>query len=83
MADKLTDEEFEKERNRRMRSRSVAIAWIIVALVVLFYAATIVRLGGNVLNKPNLLKSPQVPTFPVEPKKKTTPEATKPVESKQ
>lgn len=36
----------------RRRKRSIAIAIMLVALVVLFYAATIVRLGGNVLNRP-------------------------------
>ena len=42
----------EKERQRRQRLRSVAIALALAALVALFYAATIVRLGGNVLNRP-------------------------------
>jgi fatty acid desaturase len=42
----------EKERQRRQRMRSVAIALALAALVALFYAATIVRLGGNVLNRP-------------------------------
>ena len=42
----------EKERQRRQRMRSLAIALALVALVALFYAATIVRLGGNVFNRP-------------------------------
>jgi hypothetical protein len=42
----------EKERQRRQRVRSIAIALALAALVALFYAATIVRLGGNVLNRP-------------------------------
>jgi hypothetical protein len=42
----------EKERQRRQRMRSIAIALALAALVALFYAATIVRLGGNVLNRP-------------------------------
>ena len=42
----------EKERQRRQRMRSLAIALALAALVALFYAATIVRLGGNVLNRP-------------------------------
>jgi hypothetical protein len=42
----------EQERLRRRRMRSIAIALALGALVVLFYAATIVRLGGNVLNRP-------------------------------
>jgi hypothetical protein len=42
----------EGERNRRRRLRSIAIALALAALVVLFYVATIVRLGGNVLHRP-------------------------------
>ena len=41
-----------QERLRRQRMRSLAIALALAALVVLFYAATIVRLGGNALNRP-------------------------------
>jgi hypothetical protein len=44
------DERGEWERRRRMRS--IAIALALVALVVVFYVATLVRLGGNVLNRP-------------------------------
>ena len=44
------DEQQEWERRRRMRS--IAIALALAALVVLFYVATLVRLGGNVLNRP-------------------------------
>jgi hypothetical protein len=47
----VTDGE-ESERNRRRRRRSIAIALALAALVVLFYVATIVRLGGNVLHRP-------------------------------
>jgi hypothetical protein len=42
----------EGERNRRRRLRSIAIALALAALVILFYVATIVRLGGNVLRRP-------------------------------
>ena len=45
-------QDAEKERQRRQRMRSVAIAWILAALVVLFFIVTIVRLGGNVANRP-------------------------------
>lgn len=45
-------DEEEKERARRQRMRSIAIALALAALVALFYAATIVRLGGNVFNRP-------------------------------
>jgi hypothetical protein len=42
----------EKERKRRQRMRSLAIAWILIGLVVLFFIVTIVRLGGNVALRP-------------------------------
>ena len=45
-------QDAEKERQRRQRMRSQAIAWILAALVVLFFIVTIVRLGGNVANRP-------------------------------
>ncbi len=45
-------QDAEKERQRRQRMRSVAIAWVLAALVVLFFIVTIVRLGGNVANRP-------------------------------
>jgi hypothetical protein len=45
-------DDAKKERQRRQRMRSVAIAWILVALVVLFFIVTIVRLGGNVAVRP-------------------------------
>jgi hypothetical protein len=32
--------------------RSIAIALALGALVIIFYVATIVRMGGNVLNRP-------------------------------
>ena len=41
----------ERERRKRQRMRSLAIALALGVLVALFYAATIVRLGGNALNK--------------------------------
>ena len=41
----------ETERKRRQRKRSLAIAWALVALVVLFFIVTIVRLGGNVASR--------------------------------
>jgi hypothetical protein len=40
----------EDERKRRQRMRSLAIAWALVALVVLFFVVTIVRLGPNVVH---------------------------------
>jgi len=41
-----------QEWERRRRSRSIAIALALAALVILFYVATLVRLGGNVFNRP-------------------------------
>jgi hypothetical protein len=37
---------------RRRRSRSIAIAVALGALVVLFYAVTVVKLGPQILNRP-------------------------------
>ena len=53
-ADDRHDEEVrnELERRRRQRNRSIAIGLALAALVLLFYLATIVRLGGNVFNRP-------------------------------
>jgi hypothetical protein len=42
----------EKERQRRQRMRSLAIAWILAGLVILFFIVTIVRLGGHVADRP-------------------------------
>ena len=42
----------QKEWERRRKMRSIAIALALAALVVMFYVATLVRLGGNVLNRP-------------------------------
>ena len=47
----MADEE-RQEWERRRRMRSIAIALALAALVVLFYVATLVRLGGNVFNRP-------------------------------
>jgi hypothetical protein len=38
----------EDQRQRRQRMRSLAIAWALAGLVVLFFIVTIVRLGANV-----------------------------------
>lgn len=46
------DHDTELERRRRQRYRSIAIAVALGLLVLLFYLATIVRLGGNVFNRP-------------------------------
>jgi hypothetical protein len=36
------------EEQARRRKRSMAIAWTLVALVVVFFVTTIVRLGSNI-----------------------------------
>lgn len=42
----------QKEWQRRRRMRSIGIALALAALVIVFYVATIVRLGSNVMNRP-------------------------------
>jgi hypothetical protein len=44
-------QDAEQERQRRQRTRSLAIAWTLAALVVLFFIVTIVRLGGHVADR--------------------------------
>jgi hypothetical protein len=39
-------------QKKRRRSRSLAIAWALVAMATLFFVVTIVRLGANVMNRP-------------------------------
>ena len=41
-----------EQQKRRRRARSIAIALALGFLVALFYAATIVKLGPGVLNRP-------------------------------
>jgi hypothetical protein len=40
------------EQLRRRRARSIAIAVSLAVLVGLFYAVTIAKIGGNILNRP-------------------------------
>lgn len=40
------------EQRRRQRMRSIAIALALAGLAVLFFLVTIVRMGGNVANRP-------------------------------
>ena len=42
----MTDEQDEQKRRQRMRS--LAIAWSLAALAILFFVVTMVRLGANV-----------------------------------
>lgn len=48
---RVSDKE-QPEWERRRKTRSIAIALALAALVILFYVATIVRLGGNVIERP-------------------------------
>jgi len=41
----------EKQKQAR-RSRSIAIALVLAALVILFYVVTIVKMGPDVLTRP-------------------------------
>jgi ferric-dicitrate binding protein FerR (iron transport regulator) len=41
-----------REHERRRRARSIAIAVALGGMVVLFFVMTLVRLGGNVANRP-------------------------------
>ena len=40
------------EEKRRQRARSLAIAWGLAALALLFFLVTLARLGANVGNRP-------------------------------
>lgn len=42
----LNDESSELERRRRLRGRNYAVLAALIALVVLFYIITVVRMGG-------------------------------------
>lgn len=46
------DDREQREWERRRKMRSIGIALVLAALVVIFYVATMVRLGGNVMNRP-------------------------------
>ena len=43
---------MDDDQAARRRKRSIAIALVLGALVVLFYIITIVHMGGNVANRP-------------------------------
>ena len=43
--------QWTKEELAARRKRSIAIALVLVAVMILFYVTTIVRLGGNVADQ--------------------------------
>lgn len=43
----MTDDEPQRDM-KAMRRRSIAIAVLLIAMVAMFYAATIIRFGGNI-----------------------------------
>lgn len=47
----MSEQDDELLRQKKQRMRSIAIGLALAGLVVLFYVATLVRLGGNVLNR--------------------------------
>ncbi|MGI9463968.1 MAG: hypothetical protein ACR2OM_08510 [Aestuariivirgaceae bacterium] len=47
----MQQHKWTKEELAARRKRSIAIALVLVALMVLFYITTIVRLGGNVADR--------------------------------
>jgi len=47
----VSDDEKLAEAKKRQKMRSIAIALSLALLVVLFYIATLVHLGGNVANR--------------------------------
>ncbi|WP_448203333.1 hypothetical protein [Azospirillum sp. sgz302134] len=44
---KMNDESVETERRRRLRGRNYAVLAALLALVVLFYVVTLVRMSGH------------------------------------
>ncbi len=42
---------LDAEAKRRQRLRSLAIAWALAAIALMFFLVTIVRLGANVANR--------------------------------
>lgn len=44
--------QWTQEQLMRRRQRNKAIAWVLVGFITLFFVVTIVKLGGNVANRP-------------------------------
>jgi hypothetical protein len=51
-ADPQTGIKLNPAQEKSRRNRNIAIGLILAALIVLFYAVTIVKLGPSVLNRP-------------------------------
>ena len=47
-----TPTELTPEEKKKQRQRNLAVALILAAFVALVYVVTVVKLGGNVLNRP-------------------------------
>jgi hypothetical protein len=52
MTDTPNGIQLTEQQKKNQRSRSLAIGWVLGALVVLFFIVTIVKLGPAVLNRP-------------------------------
>jgi hypothetical protein len=42
----------QKSQQQRQRLRSLAIAWALGGMAVIFFLVTIVRVGGNIIDRP-------------------------------
>jgi len=49
---KIAAPHWTEEQVKRRRQRNLAIAWTLAGLIILFFVVTIVKLGGNVANRP-------------------------------
>lgn len=49
---KIDTPQWTEEQLKRRRQRNLAIAWTLAGFMVLFFVVTIVKLGGNVANRP-------------------------------
>ncbi|WP_201861138.1 hypothetical protein [Microvirga soli] len=52
MADRKSHQSLTPEEQKRRRSRSLALAFTLGVLVLLFYVVTIAKLGPGVLQRP-------------------------------
>ncbi len=48
MAEDMQTHTPSDEERARQRKRSIVIAWSLVALVILFFVTTVVRMGSNI-----------------------------------